>query len=341
MTARAGSLLAAGLVAAAVWLSGCQGAAEPAAGPSAAAAVAFRGFPVTSRLAKPGGTLLDTSGRPYDLAARTSGRVTVLFFGYSHCTDVCPATMAVLGRVLRALPPAVADRTTVAFVTMDPTRDTPGVLARWLARFDPRIVGLTGSRPAIARAAATVGLPPPETIRTAGGYDVTHGADVYAYGLDGTVALAYSSEDPVSAYLHDLPLLAAGGRPAPPTAAELLVTGGTGRIGPVSLFGAYLHPGPGNAAATITGTLTTTSPGADWVTAVASPLSSGFAVPGGKALRVPAGGLLRLGSGPGAVQVRLTGLRRPLQAGELVPVTITVAAAGSATVLLPVPRSPG
>ena len=75
------------------------------------------------------------------------GEPTLVFFGYTHCPDVCPATLFEMSEVLRALGP---DKKAAAlFITVDPERDTPAVMKDYLSSFDPRIVGLTGSREAV------------------------------------------------------------------------------------------------------------------------------------------------------------------------------------------------
>jgi len=95
--------------------------------------------------------LVDTSGRPVDLAADFHGSVTLVFFGYTRCPDVCPLTMARLARAYE-LAGAPADLE-VVMVTVDPGYDTPEVLAEYLARYDPAFEGLTGSNTQVAAAA--------------------------------------------------------------------------------------------------------------------------------------------------------------------------------------------
>jgi protein SCO1/2 len=75
------------------------------------------------------------------------GEPTLVFFGYTHCPDVCPATLFEMSEVLRALGPA--KKAAALFITVDPERDTPAVMKDYLSSFDPRIVGLTGSREAV------------------------------------------------------------------------------------------------------------------------------------------------------------------------------------------------
>jgi protein SCO1/2 len=73
-----------------------------------------------------------------------SGEPTLIFFGYTHCPDVCPATLFEMSEVLRALGPE--KKAAALFVTVDPERDTPDVLKDYLSSFDSRIIGVTGSR---------------------------------------------------------------------------------------------------------------------------------------------------------------------------------------------------
>ena len=95
-------------------------------------------------LPRPAVRLRTTTGRWFDLQARPATEATVVFFGYTHCPDVCPTTMADLAVAYRQLAPSARRDVTVVFVTEDPRRDTPDVLRRWLGGFDPRFVGLMG-----------------------------------------------------------------------------------------------------------------------------------------------------------------------------------------------------
>jgi len=95
--------------------------------------------------------LTDQNGRPRTLADFRD-KVVVLFFGYTHCPDVCPTTLAELSQVMKRLGPD-ADRVQVLFVTVDPERDTPAVLSQYVKAFDPRFLGLYGDAAATRRAA--------------------------------------------------------------------------------------------------------------------------------------------------------------------------------------------
>jgi len=88
--------------------------------------------------------LVGTDGREFSLADRPADEVTVVFFGYTRCPDVCPTTMADLAVARQQLPNAVREHVTVVFVSEDPERDAPQVLRQWLDQFDTTFIGLLG-----------------------------------------------------------------------------------------------------------------------------------------------------------------------------------------------------
>ena len=157
---------------------------------------------------RPSFVLTDSGGHRYDFAARTRGRPTFLFFGYTHCPDVCPTAMADVAAALRAVPASLRNAVQVVFVTTDPRRDTPPVLAAWLANFDAdlrtKFVGLTGPQQEIDAAQRGAGV----VLAQDGG--LTHSAQLLLYGPDDLCRVFYlagSSPDDMS---HDLPLVAKG-----------------------------------------------------------------------------------------------------------------------------------
>jgi protein SCO1/2 len=170
---------------------------------------AYRGGLVSPPLPKPKFTLTDTSGTPFDFALKTNGYVTLLFFGYTHCPDMCPLQMSMIGKVLKKMPADLADQFKVVFVTTDPARDTSKVMRTWLDNFDQRFIGLTGSDAAIRAAQIGANISPAEksAARPDGTYDVGHAAFVLAYTKDNLSHVIYpvgiQSED----LAHDLPLL--------------------------------------------------------------------------------------------------------------------------------------
>jgi protein SCO1/2 len=158
----------------------------------------------------PVATLTDQDGHRATIA---SGRVTLLYFGYTSCPDVCPTTMADIAAGLRKAGPGVAAKVRVVMVSSDPVRDTPAALKQWLGGYDPSFEGLTGDWATITRAARTVGVLLPETQPVAL-TDVGHSAQVIGYTADGAgrvMWLGSATPGQLAAQIaHDVPLLVAG-----------------------------------------------------------------------------------------------------------------------------------
>ena len=198
------ALLAAMLV---VCGAGC-GAAHHESAATTNSAPALRGLIPSPLPTKPRFTLTDTSGHPYDLAARTRGKLIYLYFGYTHCPDVCPLTMGDLSAALRLQPAAVRRGVAVVFVTVDPHRDTTRVLRRWLARYGPEFVGLTGTMRQILAAAHAAGIPlVPPTVAPDKNYAVDHSSLLLAYSPDDRAHVVYSQGFGARDFAHDMPLL--------------------------------------------------------------------------------------------------------------------------------------
>jgi protein SCO1 len=166
----------------------------------------YQGAGLEPPLPRPSFTLTDTSGKPYSFS-RTAKQPTLLYFGYTHCPDICPTTMADIAQAVTDLPAAVRARTQVVFVTTDVKNDTGPVIAAWLRHFDTglpnRFVGLTGSQGQIdaAQAAAHVQL------AEDGGQ--THATDVLLYGADDYAHVKYlQSDNEADQIAHDVPLVA-------------------------------------------------------------------------------------------------------------------------------------
>jgi protein SCO1 len=177
--------------------AGCGGSSAPSAGKTSQTPFLHGAVP-SQQDARPSFTLVDTSGHTYDFAARTNDKVTMLYFGYTHCPDECPTSMADLAQALTRLPSAIAKQVAVVFVTTDPWRDTKPVLRNWLDRFSPTFVGLTGSPAQIAGAELRMGMPisrrvPEKKKSSVGRYSVDHFAAVMAYGRDNRLATLYPS----------------------------------------------------------------------------------------------------------------------------------------------------
>src|SRR5690348_4872829 len=141
-------------------------------------------------------------------AATYRGKVVLLYFGYTHCPDVCPLTLVHLHTVLQKMGKA-ADDVRVLFVTVDPSRDTVPVLHQYVTAFDPRIAGLTGTQDAIAQLAKRYrAFYKPETPKDkAGDYDVTHSSAIYVFDRDGHARLLATPGSSNDEILHDLDIL--------------------------------------------------------------------------------------------------------------------------------------
>jgi protein SCO1/2 len=203
--------LAAVLAAAGLALTACGTASGGAAAAPASVSVAaqkYDGVNLPTPYQRPSFTLTGTDGQPYDFTSATRGRLTLLFFGYTHCPDVCPTTMADVAVALRALDPALAEQVQVVFVTTDPARDTGPVLADWLHRFDADLpvpfVGLTGTQEQLKQAQLSAGVPVAEDDGQ------THSALLLLYGPDDKAHVAFDSGNGPQQITHDIRLVAAG-----------------------------------------------------------------------------------------------------------------------------------
>ncbi|MGH8297375.1 MAG: SCO family protein [Steroidobacteraceae bacterium] len=114
--------------------------------------------------------LIDSQGHPFTRAA-LRGHPTLVYFGFTHCPDECPDTLAALARVKKQ---AGLPGLQVLFVTIDPQRDTPAVLAAYLRQFDFSFIGLTGNPAQIRRLAASLGIAIERVDLPGGGYDFEH-----------------------------------------------------------------------------------------------------------------------------------------------------------------------
>jgi len=168
----------------------------------------YRGWLMPQPQEKVDFTLSDTDGKPFDFRAETDGYVTLLFFGYTFCPDVCPIHMANIGAVLDDFPFEVRRQIKVVFVTTDPERDTPERLRQWLDNFDTSFIGLRGSRDEVNELQVALGLPASVIEESEGGdYLVGHSARVLAFTKDNLAHLAYPFGTRQADWAHDLPML--------------------------------------------------------------------------------------------------------------------------------------
>jgi protein SCO1/2 len=149
--------------------------------------------------------LVDTEGTAYSLTEDTDKDLTLVFFGYTNCPDICGQVMATLAGTLARLDDGQKERLDVVFVTTDPARDDEATVEKYVDAFDPSIIGLTGDLDDIIEVGRSmaVGVDQGEKLPS-GGYEVTHGTQVIAIDSDDE-APAYWKADVSQAQLaHDV-----------------------------------------------------------------------------------------------------------------------------------------
>ncbi|WJF89978.1 SCO family protein [Paraburkholderia bonniea] len=153
-------------------------------------------------------SLPDSNGKMRTLAD-FKGQVVVLFFGYTHCPDVCPTTLAELSQALQELGPEAAKRVQVLFVTVDPARDTPALMGQYTSAFNPSFIGL---RPADEAQLAKI----TKDFRvyyakvpgqTPDNYTMDHTAASYVFDPEGRLRLFARDGQGPALWVHDLKLL--------------------------------------------------------------------------------------------------------------------------------------
>jgi protein SCO1/2 len=149
--------------------------------------------------------LTDHNGKPRTLAD-FRGKVVTVFFGFTHCPDVCPTALAEMAQVVKALGPD-ADRVQVLFVTVDPERDTQQVLTQYVPAFNPAFLGLYGDAEATARAAKEFKIYYQKQPARDGRYSVDHSAGTYILDREGRLRLFAQYGTGAPALLHDIRIL--------------------------------------------------------------------------------------------------------------------------------------
>ncbi len=179
------------------------GLAVAYAGPAFSPAYTFHGSRISPPFAAADFTLTDQDGQAVRLSDYR-GQPVVLYFGYTHCPDECPTTLALLNRALSEMKGA-GSSAQVLFVSVDPQQDTPSVLKEYLARFNPEFVGLTGQPVQVDAVLKAYGV-----VAEKVGATVTHSTYLYIIDRAGRLVLTYSfdaqpSPEEVAADLEHLP----------------------------------------------------------------------------------------------------------------------------------------
>jgi protein SCO1 len=193
------------------------------------AAREFRGVVLPEPMSKPDFILTDMYGAPFDFVRETEGRVTLLFFGFTYCPDICPVHMANIAAVLKDLPAEVQRQVSVVFISADPDRDTPERLQEWLGVFHSSFIGLRGPVEEINALLGELKLPPVSFGEkdARGNYSVGHAAQILAFTTDGYLRLMYPFGTRQADWAVDLLKLTSWEPPvgepidAPPRASQL------------------------------------------------------------------------------------------------------------------------
>jgi protein SCO1/2 len=200
-------------------LAGCGGEQATGNGVIAGARVhdddGLHGAALTEPYTVGEGTLTDTAGKPFDVRAELEAPLTLVFFGYSKCPDICQTVMADLASAVARLDDGQADQVATWFVTTDPARDDPATLRAYLDRFDPSFEGLTAPLPEVVDLATSVHVPIEKGPKLpSGGYEVTHGTPIIGVTPDGAVPVLWTEGTSAAKLAEDIDTILAEGIPS-------------------------------------------------------------------------------------------------------------------------------
>ena len=188
-----------GLAAAALALAGCDKLAPGSRTP-------FNGVDITGSDLGPDFRLTDHNGKERTLAD-FKGKAVAMFFGYTHCPDVCPTTLSDMANALKALGPD-GQRVQVLFVTVDPKRDTPELLKGYVPAFNPTFLGLYGDAAATAKVTKDFKIYAAERPgKTPESYTVDHSAQTLVFDANGKLRLMLAYGTPGDKIASDLRIL--------------------------------------------------------------------------------------------------------------------------------------
>ena len=154
-------------------------------------------------------SLIDHTGSPVDKSV-FEGQWDVVFFGFTHCPDICPVTLGVLRQATSHLAAAGEDEVPrIVLVSVDPERDTPDALAEYIAYFGDGNLGITGDLEEVTRLTDALGIFFAKAALEDGGYTVDHSTVVLAIDPEGRFRALFTSPHTVDGFVHDLPLITA------------------------------------------------------------------------------------------------------------------------------------
>ncbi len=165
----------------------------------------FHGAVLEQQYVVPETPLTDTEGASYSLAGDTDKRLTLVFFGYTHCPDICQVVMSSLASALTRIDESEREQVDVVFVTTDPARDDADTLRTYLDRFDPSFIGLTGDLDTIIDIGEPLAVAVEQGEKLpSGGYEVTHGTQVTAIDHQDRVPVVWTQGTSASDFAEDI-----------------------------------------------------------------------------------------------------------------------------------------
>jgi protein SCO1 len=195
-----------------VWAAGCTSPSSdaPVVRVDADPSGFLGGSSLPNPYLMPDQTLTDTSGQDYNLLTSPSKPVTLMFFGYTHCPDVCIGVLSDVATALSRMPVASRNQVQLIFVTTDPARDTPAVVESYLDRFDPTFLGLTGNLSTIKSVAERVGVDIQGMRKLpGGGYEVGHSAQLIGFDKQHHGVVIWTPSTPIGDLTKDFEHLVA------------------------------------------------------------------------------------------------------------------------------------
>jgi protein SCO1/2 len=196
-------------------LASCGGPDEPQ-GPVTDVTVAdddgLNGAVLAEPYRMPARSLTATDGSSYRLVRDTTRELTLVFFGYTHCPDVCQVVMADIASAMTRLDPADRERVGMLFITSDPARDDPAALRDYLDRFDPSFEGLTGDLERIVAVGNELGVAVEKGNRLpSGGYEVAHGTQVVGVDAHRPAPVGWTERKSAQELAEDITAILDGG----------------------------------------------------------------------------------------------------------------------------------
>ena len=192
------TLVALAVLAGLAGLTGCAGNAAQPEGE-------LRGAVLDAPYAVPPAPLTDTTGAAYSLTRDTDKPLTLVFFGYTKCPDICQVVMSSLASALTRLDEADRERVDVAFVTTDPARDTRPVLRDYLDRYDPEFIGLTADLDTVVDTGKPLAVAVEQGEKLpSGGYEVTHSTHVVGIGADDRASIVWTQGTSAADFASDI-----------------------------------------------------------------------------------------------------------------------------------------